>query len=80
MIMDERIQKEAMKLADKIYQKLQKEKRVYWSSALELANNDEAILNLTLKELKNRNIETGSTRKPYIEKSTKNLPPFQYTA
>lgn len=78
--MDERIQREAIKLADKIYQKLQKEKRVYWSSVMDLANNDEAILNLTLKELKTRNVETGSARRPYIEKSTKILPPFQYTA
>ncbi|MBI5355974.1 MAG: hypothetical protein HZB68_05970 [Candidatus Aenigmarchaeota archaeon] len=78
--MDDRTQKEAIKLADKIYQRLQKEKRVYWSSALELANNDEAMMDLMLKALKARNIETGSPRKPYIEKSTKNLPPFQYTA
>ncbi len=66
---ERQIQREVVKLADKVYNKLQKEKRIYWSSLLQMAKNDEILWNLTLKELKSRNVEVGSSRKPYVEKN-----------
>lgn len=62
------MQRAATKIADSIVKKLAKEPRVYWSYLASMTGNDERLLDMSMKELKARNFETGSPKKPYVER------------
>lgn len=70
-IMDDmKVQRSVLDIVNTVSKRLETDKRVYWSFIIDLTHDNQDMLKMTLDELKMRDFDIGTARRPYIEKAS----------